>query len=230
MKILNNIKKTIPLMIVTFLLVPSGLVAYDYDSTEVKQTLNSVSGFMTDIAVIYSHELEKNAGVSGLRLHTGSREEIDLLEPREEEARWIARRALRSVVRQTVERVDILYTLRTYGERLTMTQLSISPGNIQVQGPSLEDPAHGSGANGLLKRPVLSIRSGMDLTESARPAPTIRANLADFDSKVVYDPIGGGDWQFSLGRPLTAYSDVEMVYLFRTTDEQNLLATFRLTF
>lgn len=223
-------KKTILFAITIMLLIPSSLLAYDSDHSEVRQTLNGLSGFMTDMAIIYSHELEKNAGVSGLRLHTGSQEEIDLLQQRKEEARWITRRALRSVVRQTVEQVDILDNLRTYGERLTMTQLNISPGNIQIQGPSLEDPTHVGGAGGLLKKPVLSVRSGMDLTESARPAPTIRAHMAEFDSKVIYDPIGGGDWQFSLGRSLNAYSNLEMVYFFRTTDEQDLLATFRLTF
>jgi hypothetical protein len=199
------------------------------------EDLQDVSTFVQDMATAYSQELAKGADNVGVAFQASLSNDLHVNDPyvmegQQNLAREVAQKAFRSVLRQTMEQVDMIQTLKTYGERMTLTQLRVTSNDIQMSGPSLNDSFNDASTDGLSKRQVLSVRSGMSLTDSIHPSPTIQANMGELNSRVVYDPLAGGDWRFSLGRSITSHSSVEMVYLLRSSDDQNLLATFRIGF
>jgi hypothetical protein len=199
------------------------------------EELQDVSAFVEGLATAYSHELVKGADHAGLMFQARLSDDLHLsnsyeMEGQQDLARSVAQKALRSVLRHTMEQVDMIQTLKTYGERMTLTQLRVTSKDIQMSGPSLNHSLDDAPVDGLSKSPGLSLRSGMSLTDSIHLAPMIQAHLGELNSKVIYDPLAGGDWRFSLGRSITSRSSVEMVYLLRSPDDQNLLATFRFGF
>jgi hypothetical protein len=234
-------KKTSLIALLVFVLLPITAQAHHNPGDQALSLFNpegeglhEVSTFVEGLATTYSQELVK--GVDRVGFAYPSRSSDDprpddpyAIEGQQDLAREVAQKALRSVLRQTMEQVDLLQTLKTYGERMTLTQLRVTSNDIQMSGPSLnnslDDPA-----DVLSKSPALSVKSGMSLTDSIHPAPMIQAYMGEVNSKVIYDPLAGGDWRLSLGRSITSRSSVEMVYLLRSPDDQNLLATFRLGF
>ncbi len=199
------------------------------------EELQDVSAFVQGLATAYSQELVKGVDSVGLTFQASLSNDLHpnnpyVMEGQQDLAREVVQKAFRSVLRHTMEQVDMIQTLKTYGERMTLTQLRVTSNDIQMSGPSLNDSLDDAAADGLSKSQVLSVRSGMSLTDSIHPSPMIQANMGEFNSKVIYDPLAGGDWRFSLGRFITSHSSVEMVYLLRSSDDQNLLATFRFGF
>ncbi|GEM_PF-3107986 len=236
-------KKTSLITLLVLILLPINAQAHEISSDQGLPLLNpeegelqDVSGFVQDLATVYSHELIKGADSVGLMFQTRLSDDIhplgdlDVMEGQQALAREVAQKAFRSVLRHTVEQVDMLQTLKSYGERMTFTQVRVTSNDIQMSGPSLSDSLNDNDEDRLSQNPVLSVRSGMSLTDSIHLAPTIQAHLGELNSKVIYDPLAGGDWRFSLGRSITSRSSVEMVYLLKSYDDQNLLATFRFGF
>lgn len=234
----GEMRKTILTILAIFLLlIPVVVVAHEHGDREGflslaqrEQDLGEVSDFFRNLAVIYSQELQRGATTTNLKFQYGLPVNGNLIDPQQEQARMIAQTALRSVVQQKMQEVEWLHTMKTYGERMTSAQLRVTEDDVQVSGPSLREHPPVDGIGSQMKRPVLSIRSGMGLTDNSHLAPMIQADLAHLNSKVVFDPLAGGDWRFSLGRSINSHSAVEMVYLFNSTDHQNLLATFRFNF
>ena len=222
-------KTILIIFLMVLLLLPTRLLAHD-EGGGPEGTLRDLSGFVMDLALVYSHELEKSASTVGLKFYPNLGDELSLLEWEQVQARRVAQNAFRSVIRQTVEQVDLLHTLKTYGDQMTFTQLRVSSNDVQVSGPSLKDSPEDNRTGGPSKSPILSVRSGMSLTDSMHIAPMIQAHLGDLSSKVIYDPIAGGNWRFTLDQSITSHSTVEMVYLLKSTDQQDLLATLRFSF
>jgi hypothetical protein len=222
-------KKTILISLMVLLLLPTGLLAHE-EGGGPEGTFRDLSGFVQDLALLYSEELQRDASSAGLKFYPEPGDDLSFLKGQQVQAKRVAQSALKSVIRQTVEQVDVLHTLKTYGEQMTFSRLRVSSNDVQVSGPSLKDSPEDSRTSEPSKSPILSVRSGMSLTDSIHIAPMIQAHLGDVSSKVVYDPIAGGDWRFSLGRSITSQSTVEMVYLFKSTDDQDLLATLRFSF
>ncbi|MCI0526280.1 MAG: hypothetical protein L0Y56_02330 [Nitrospira sp.] len=236
-------KKTSLIALLVLILLPIGVQAHEISGDQglplfnpEEGELQDVSGFVQDLATVYSHELVKGADSVRLTFQTRLSDDLHpgsdpyVMEGQQALAREVAQKAFRSVLRHTVEQVDMLQTLKSYGERMTFTQVRVTSNDIQMSGPSLNDSPNGSDADRLSQNPVLSVRSGMSLTDGIHLAPTIQAHLGELNSKVIYDPLAGGDWRFSLGRSITSRSSVEMVYLLKSYDDQNLLATFRFGF
>jgi hypothetical protein len=212
------------------LLLPTGVLAH-HEGSGPQGTLSDLSGFMKDLTVRYSEELQRSSTGAGLKFYSDPGDDLFLQEGQQVQARRVAQSAFRSMIQQTVEQVDVLHTLKTYGEQLTFSQFRVTSNNeVRMSGPSLKDSLDNSGIDRPEKNPILSVRSGMSLTDSIHVAPMIQARLGAVRSKMVYDPIAGGDWKFSLGRTITSQSTVEMVYLFKSTDDQDLLATLRFGF
>ena len=219
------------------LLIPSGVFAHQHGDqqgflsfADEELALGDFSNFVWDLAVTYSQELQRGANTTGRSLQPGLGGDIYLMDEQRGQARVIAEAAFQSMFRQTIEQVEVLHTLRTYGERLTSAQLRVTADSVEVSGPSVRKPFFDDGIGPPGKRTRLTVQSGMSLTDNTRIAMMIQAHMADLDSKVIYDPMAGGDWGFSLGRSITPHSTVEMVYLLRSTDDQNILATLRLSF
>ena len=217
------------IVLMVLMISPGRLFAHEGEGGS-EDTMKELSGFVTDLASVYSRELEKSASVASLKFYPSFGNDLHTMERDQAQVKTITQKALRSVFQQTVEQVDLFHTFKTYGEQMTFTQLRVSSNDVQVSGPSLKDSQDDSETNKLKKSSMLSVRSGMSLTDSVHLAPMIQAYLGDLSSKVIYDPLAGGNWRFSLDRPITAHSTVEMVYLLKSTDQQDFLATLRFGF
>lgn len=238
----GRMKKVSLIALLILMLLPTGVRAHESVGHQAlsffnpeEEKLRDVSAFVQDLATIYSHELARGADTVGLKFQTRLEDDLrlddlSLIEGQQDQARKVAQRAFRSVIRHTMEQVDFIQTLKTYGEQMSFTQFRMTADTIQVSGPSLNGSLNDGEMGRLPKSQVLSVRSGMSLTDTIHIAPMIQAHLGELNSKVIYDPLAGGDWRFSLGQSITSHSSVEMVYLLKSTDDQNLLATFRFGF
>jgi len=233
----NKMKRVSLIILVGLLLMPLGSLAYGQTAHVRVVSLNpeegvltDVSNFVKDLAVSYSDELGKGANTTVMELHPGRGEDAYFMEQQKRQAEVIFQTALRSVVRQTIEQVDLIHALKVYGQRLTTAQLRVTADNVHVLGPSLRRGPLDGINDPLIKKPVLSIRTGMSLTDNMHLTPMIQARTAHLTSKVIYNPFVGGDWRLSVGRAFKSRSSVEMAYLFRSTDDQDLVATLRFGF
>lgn len=233
----SKIKKMGWIPFYAILIMPGGLYAYDHGSAvgplspiQEERFLTDISHFVKDMALFYSHELQNGGSINITNTPYGPVDDIYFMEYQQKEAVRIARTALRSLIKDTIEQVDLFNTLRGYGERLTSAQLDVSRNKLRMQGPSLRQSHLKNEIEDPVRKPILSLRSGISLTESTRIAPMIQAQLADFSSKLIYDPLAGGNWEFSLVRSFTAHAGMEMVYMRHSFRDQNILATFRFHF
>jgi hypothetical protein len=226
-------KVSLIIVLVVLMISPGSLFAYEEEGGS-ETTVKELSGFVMDLASAYSRELEKSASVASPKFYPSFGNDLHTMEQDQAQVRSITQKALSSVLQQTVEQVDLFHTIKTYGEQMSFTQLRVSSNDVHVSGPSLKDfqkdSQDDSETDKLKQRSILSVRSGMSLTDSVHLAPMIQAHLGDMSSKVIYDPIAGGNWRVSLDRPITAHSTVEMVYLLKSADQQDLLATLRFGF
>ncbi len=126
--------------------------------------------------------------------------------------------------------MDLLDTIRSYAQRMTTTRLDVRKDRLQVFGPTLNEDNRGTPIEGAQGPSLLSLRSGMSMTDTIHPVPMLQARIMNIQSKLTYDPLAGGDWRLMVGRALSASSAVEVVYLHRSTDVQDVLATLRVAF
>ena len=230
-------KKTILIIFAILVLLPAGGLAHQHRDNQgllsfarEELAFGDFSNLVRNLAVSYSQELQRGANTTGLEVQPALGGDAYLMDEQRGQARMIAETALQSMIRQRMEQVEVLHTLRTYGERLTSAQLRVTDDRVEVSGLSVRKPFFDDGIGPQVTRTKLTVQSGMSLTDNTRIAMMIQARMADLDSKVIYDPMAGGDWRFSLGQSITSHSSVEMVYLLKSTDDQNLLATFRFGF
>ena len=230
-------KKTILIIFAILVLLTTGALAHQHRDNQgllsfarEELAFGDFSNLVRNLAVSYSQELQRGANTTDRSLQAGLGGDAYLMDEQRGQARMIAETALQSIIRQRMEQVEVLHTLRTYGERLTSAQLRVTDGRVEVSGLSVRKPFLYDGIGPQVKRTKLTVQSGMSLTDNTRIAMMIQARMADLDSKVIYDPMAGGDWRFSLGRSIAPHSTLEMVYLLRSTNDQNLLATLRLSF
>jgi len=232
-------KKIILTFLMVLLVLPTGLMAKEYDPGEGsisqvrdKGAPEEVSIFVEDLAVRYARELERSTRNRILSIQPGlASDNPYLIGQQEAHAKRIAQDALLSIFRDSIEQVDILQSLRAYSEGLTSTRLRITPDDFEFSGPSLKPAFHeGNKIDRVRRTPFLSIQSGLRLTDDTHLTPMIQADLADLTSRLIYDPMAGGDLRFSLGHPITSYSSVEMIYLRTPTDIENIVGTYRLGF
>ena len=231
-------KKTMLIIFAILVLLPTGVLAHQHRDNQgllsfarEELAFGDFSNLVRNLAVSYSQELQRGANTTGLEVQPAlGGDAYYLMDEQRGQARMIAETALQSMIRQRMEQVEVLHTLRTYGERLTSAQLRVTDGRVEVSGLSVRKPFFDDGIGPQVKRTKLTVQSGMSLTDNTRIAMMIQARMADLDSKVIYDPMAGGDWRFSLGRSIAPHSTLEMVYLLRSTNDQNLLATLRLSF
>ncbi|MGH7273139.1 MAG: hypothetical protein ACREIQ_01605 [Nitrospiria bacterium] len=230
-------KKTILIIFAILVLLPTGVLAHQHRDNQgllsvarEELAFGDFSNLVRNLAVSYSQELQRGANTTGLEVQPALDGDAYLMDGQRGQARMIAETALQSMIRQRMEQVEVLHILRTYGERLTSAQLRVTDDRVEVSGLSVRKPFFDDGMGPEVKRTKLTVQSGMSLTDHTRIAMMIQARMATLDSKVIYDPMAGGDWRFSLGRSMAPHSTVEMVYLLRSMDDQNLLATLRLSF
>ena len=191
--------------------------------------IQDVSFFAQDVVLIYSQELRRGTEDSIAPVHPADREDLRLNDQRREQARILAGQAFRSVLEERLQRVRLLHDLRDYAHRLTSIQLHVSAGDFQIAGP-LNRLGAQRGETVLKERQTLSLRSGMRVVDSHRPAFLLRADVAELNSRLLYDPFQGGQWRFSVGRTFATSWVGEMDSQLRFTQNQDFMATLSFNF
>jgi len=143
---------------------------------------------------------------------------------RNAEARLVARQALYAALRNTVNDVNLLYTIKEYGRAMTSADMKVENGNANFEGPSLsrvgnhEDPS-----------PQESLRSSLMLINNADFGLSFRTNFGPFQSNVTYFLAGHDILGASLQKDLFKKASVVLDYRI-ASDEKRAIVRLNLPF
>lgn len=142
---------------------------------------------------------------------------------RRTEARILARQALSSVLRETMDDVNVIYNFREYGRSMTSAQVIVEDGEVTFDTPSLRHA-------GNTTEPSRSetLRSSVVLLNNADFGLSLRTILwGSFHSNITYFIAGGDILGASVTQHLGYRTDLKLEY--RTAvDENRVLATLTL--
>lgn len=143
---------------------------------------------------------------------------------RNTEARLIARQALYSAVQNTVNSVNLLYTLKEYGRAMTSANMRVSNGDVNFEGPSLskagkhDDPS-----------PQETLRSSLMLINNADFGLNFRTTFGPIQTNVTYFLAGHDLLGASLKRDL--FNQASLVLDYRVAlNENRTMVSLKLPF
>lgn len=142
---------------------------------------------------------------------------------RRTEARILARQALSTVLKETVDDVNVIYNFREYGRSMTSAQVKVEGGTVDFDTPSIRNA-------GNTEEPTRreTFRSSVVLLNNADFGLSLRTILrGSFHSHITYFLAGGDILGASVTQELGRKTDLKLEY--RTAiDENRVLATLTL--
>ncbi|MBI3609608.1 MAG: hypothetical protein HY204_02765 [Nitrospirae bacterium] len=175
-----------------------------------QKTLNDKHAFFS----LYYRDLTTNASSTYLMSE----------DQRHAEARLVARQALSSAIRETVNDVNLLYTIKEYGRAITSAEMKVRDGSMNFEGPSLsragrrDDPL-----------PNEMLRSSLVLIDNADFGLCFRTVFGSVQTNVTYFLAGHDILGASLQRNLSKQSSLILEYRV-APDEQRAMARLQLPF
>ncbi len=181
-------------------------------SKEYGQVLRNGADRKPSFLALYYQDQSSYAGISGLVTEA----------ERGRQARIMARRALSSAIRRTVNDVNLLYTIKEYGRAVTSANMKVEDGKVDFEGPSLSKA-------GNHEEPSIreTIRSTLVVVNNADFGMSLRTKLGSFQSRLTYFLAGRDILGVSLSRDLPRQSSLILEY--RVAEDRNqFLAKLRL--
>jgi hypothetical protein len=175
-----------------------------------RKTLNDKHPFLS----LYYRDLSTNA--SSVYLMT----EAD----RNAEARLVARQALYAALRDTVNDVNLFYTLKEYGRAMTSANMKVKDGDMNFEGPSLSRAGNHDDPS-----PQETLRSSLMLINNADFGLNFRTTFGPFHSNVTYFMAGHDTLGASLQRDLFKDASLSLDYRI-APDENRMLLRLKLPF
>jgi len=163
---------------------------------------------------LYYRDLYTNAGSTYMMSDT----------ERNTEARLVTRQALARALQDTVNNVNLLYTLKEYGRAMTSANMKMKDGNVNFEGPSLNPAGNRSDP---LPQDVL--RSSLILNDNAHFGLTFQTSFGSVQSNVTYYLAGHDILGASLQKDLTQNSRLILEYRL-APDENRALLRLQLPF
>jgi len=168
------------------------------------------------ILSLYYRDLSTNAG------STYAMSELE----RNSESRLLARQALAQALQDTVNDVNLLYTVKEYGRAMTSAHLRVKDGNMSLDGPSLDHvgnrPADLSPQDGL--------RSSLLLINNAHFGLTFRTTFGSIQSNLTYFLAGHDLLSASLQKDLSKQTRIVLEYRLAPNNEDKALLSLQLPF
>ena len=163
---------------------------------------------------LYYRDLSTNAG------STYAMSELE----RNSESRLLARQALYQALQDTVNDVNLLYTVKEYGRAMTSAHLKVKDGNMSMEGPSLDHVG-----NHFDPSPQEGLRSSLLLINNAHFGLTFRTTFGSVQSNLTYFFAGHDMLGASLQKDL--YKETRLVLEYRlATNEDRALISLQLPF
>ena len=135
----------------------------------------------------------------------------------------MARQALGAVLKDTINEVNVIYNVREYGRSMTTANVKIQDGEMELDGPSLENA-------GRTEEPSRreTLRSSVVLLNNADFGLSLRTILlGSFRSNLTYFLAGGDIFGASVTQDLGGHTDLKLEYR-AAADENRVLATLTL--
>lgn len=138
------------------------------------------------------------------------------------QARILARQALSSAIRHTVNDVNLLYTIKEYGRAVTSANMTVEDGSVDFEGPSLSRA-------GNHEEPSIheTLRSTLIMVNNADFGVSLRSKLGSLQSRLTYFLAGDDILGASISRDLSRQSSLILEYRV-APDEDQVLAKIRL--
>lgn len=175
-----------------------------------RKTLNDKHPFFS----LYYRDLSTNA--SSVYLMTDAE--------RNAEARLVTRQALYAALRDTVNDVNLLYTIKEYGRSMTSADMKVKNGDMNFEGPSLSRAGNHDDPS-----PQETLRSSLMLINNADFGLTFRTTFGPFQSNVTYFLAGHDTLGASLQRDLFKEASLSLDYRM-ARDESRALVRLNLPF
>ncbi len=175
-----------------------------------RKTLNDKHPFFS----LYYRDLSTNA--SSVYLMTEAE--------RNTEARLVTRQALYAALRDTVNDVNLLYTIKEYGRSMTSADMKVKNGDMNFEGPSLSRAGNHDDPS-----PQETLRSSLMLINNADFGLTFRTTFGPFHSDVTYFLAGHDTLGASLQRDLFKEASLSLDYRI-ARDESRALVRLSLPF
>lgn len=138
------------------------------------------------------------------------------------EARSLARQALATALRDTVNQVNLLYNIKEYGRAATSANVTVQDGQVNMEGPSLSRA-------GNHEEPSLreSFRSSLMLINNADFGLSLRSSMGSYRTHLTYFLAGHDRLGASLERDLFPRSTLALQYRV-APDEGKIIALLQL--
>jgi hypothetical protein len=143
---------------------------------------------------------------------------------RNAETRLLARQALYVALRETVNDVNLLYTLKEYGRAMTSADMKVKNGDANFEGPSLSRAGNHDDPS-----PQETFRSSLMLINNADFGLNFRTTFGPFQSNVTYFLAGHDILGASLQKDLFKHASVVLDYRI-APDESLALVRLNLPF
>lgn len=134
---------------------------------------------------------------------------------RNAEARLVARQALYAALRDTVNDVNLFYTIKEYGRAMTSADMKVKNGDMNFEGPSLSRAGNHDEPS-----PQETLRSSLMLINNADFGLSFRTTFGPFQSNVTYFLAGHDVLGASLQRNL--FKQASLVLDYRVAPDENL--------
>ena len=175
-----------------------------------RKTLNDKHPFFS----LYYRDLSTNAPSTYLMTEA----------ERNAEARLVTRQALYAALRDTVNDVNLLYTIKEYGRAMTSADMKVKNGDMNFNGPSLSRAGNHDDPS-----PQETLRSSLMLINNADFGLTFQTTFGPFQSNVTYFLAGHDILGASLQKDL--FKQASLVLDYRLAPDENLaLVSLKLPF
>jgi len=158
---------------------------------------------------LYYRDLSTNAG------STYAMSDLE----RNSESRLLARQALYQALQDTVNDVNLLYTVKEYGRAMTSAHLKVKDGNMSLEGPSLDHVGNHSDPS-----PQEGLRSSLLLINNAHFGLTFRTTFGSVQSNLTYFLAGHDLLSASLQKDLSKQTRLVLEYRFAPNEDRALLS------
>lgn len=163
---------------------------------------------------LYYRDLSTNAGSTYMMSDT----------ERNSEARLVTRQALYRALQDTVNDVNLLYTIKEYGRAMTSARMKVKDGNVNFEGPSLNNAGNRGDPS-----PQETLRSSLVLINNAHFGLTFRTSFGSVQSNLTYFLAGHDILGASLQKDLSQHS--RLIFEYRVApDENRALVSLQLPF
>ncbi len=143
---------------------------------------------------------------------------------RNAEARLVARQALYAALRDTINDVNLLYTIKEYGRAMTSANMKVKNGDMNFEGPSLSRAGNHDEPS-----PQETLRSSLMLINNADFGFNFRTTFGPFQSNVTYFMAGHDILGASLQKDLFKQASLVLDYRI-APDENRALLRLKLPF